>query len=122
MKTQNMSETNRWELYVNWLLSSAGELTQQQKEMIVTFLEQSKINFALPQVDRYENDSIRFSWNTKNLFLDLEFYLDGSIEWFFKDRRFVNKLDGEDCQSEISGKVYEYLTLVKDELNATNKL
>lgn len=63
-----------------------------------------------PIVEGTQDAGLRFAWNLRDAYLDVEIYADGTVEWFFKDRK-SDQVDGtkDEREGELPDTFFKHL-------------
>lgn len=63
-----------------------------------------------PIIEGTLDGGVRFAWSTTRVYLDVEVYLDGTVEWFFEDRE-TGKTDGteDERDAQLPDQFFNYM-------------
>ncbi len=71
-------------------------------------------NLSDPVMVLTDEDTLQIAWDNRRYYIDIDIYLDGTIQWSYKDRENGPKDEAITNIEELPEKFIEYLVIVND--------
>ena len=92
---QRRGEWDRWVVFVNSLRRSGSTQADAVFDLVDILHDETIANLTPPLTHRTDGGVIQVAWDSGNVYVDIEVFKDGNIEWFYRNR-VTGALDGTD--------------------------
>ena len=100
----------QWATYL-----STHPLAQQLWDKIIAVAPLTKIPAAMPLEDYADGAVFQFAWDDGPHHLDIDLMKDGTMEWFYCNRK-TNAVDGNEGSDGTDNELREYLRLFEEKI------